>query len=119
MREVAISASPEESFPPEPTPVFSPNRLRFLVVASMAGALLALTLGVRTATTGLRILTLPRTLAARASGLRTSILRMEATRAAASQFVVPFMNNYFLPEPTPVFFPNRLRLYMQETTSGL
>ena len=92
MREVAISASPEESFPPEPTPVFSPNRLRFLVVAAITGALLALSIGVRSVTTGLRILTLPSTLAASTSILRASILRVGATRATASQSVVsPFV----------------------------
>ena len=56
-------------------------------MASIAGTLLALTIGVRTATTGVRILTLPRALATRASALRASILRMGSTWATGSQFV--------------------------------
>ena len=85
----ATSASPEEKIPsPEPIPVFSPNRLRFLVVATISGVLLALAIGVRTATTGLRILTLPRSLTTSASTLRTSFLRVGTARATASQFVV-------------------------------
>ena len=72
-------------FLPEPIPVFYPNRLRFLVVDIITGALLALAIGVLTATTGLRILTLPRALATRASTLRTSLLRLGTSGATASQ----------------------------------
>ena len=75
-------------FPPEPIPVLSPNRLRFLVVATITGALLALTVEIRVATTGLRIFTLPRPLTTRTSSLRTSILGVESTMASASQSVV-------------------------------
>ena len=73
---------------PEPTPVFSPNRLRFLVVATITGSLLTFTIGVRTASTGLRILTLPRTLTSSTSSLRASVLRVGTTRATGSQSVV-------------------------------
>ena len=54
----------------------------------MAGILLALTLGVRTAATGLRLLTLPCTLTASSSTLRASTLGMGTTGATGSQCVV-------------------------------
>ena len=82
----ATSANPEETSS-EPIPVFSPNRLRFSVVATITGNLLASAIGVRTAATGLHVLTLLRTLAISASTLHTSLLSMDSPRASASQFV--------------------------------
>ena len=63
----------------------------------MAGALLALTIGVRSATTGLRIVTLPRTLTASTSTLRTSALRIGTARATALQSVVFLKMQRFSP----------------------
>ena len=75
-------------FSPEPIPVLSPNRLRFYVVATITGTLLALTIGVRAATTGLLLYTPPRAPITKSSILHASILRMGAIRVTASQFVV-------------------------------
>ena len=61
----------------------------------MAGSLLALAVGVRTATTGLRILTLPRTPTNSSSLLQTSVLSMGATRAVALQCGVSLFSNLF------------------------
>ena len=112
----ATSANPEETSS-EPIPVFSPNRLRFSVVATITGNLLALAIGVHTAATGLYALTLSRTLAISASTLHTSLLSMDSPRASASQFVES--KRVEKPEPTPVLSPNRLRFLIVATITGI